>query len=261
MTTPGTGRIQIDRLDREDRAFLAIGLAVSLALHAAVLGGVAWLWRFRLPDTTMTVSVALVPAPAAPAGVGAEAPRSEAATPAAPLSAGLPAAASTAAVAASRARSRPSVPRRQARAAPARPAPAAPLPVPSMPPAGPDAITDEPGGASGPRGNVGGSASHAVPGAGDAGDLPATFQGFDNKPPRYPPVARRRNEQGRVVLQVTVGADGAVEALSVLVSSGSRLLDDAAMDAVRRWRFNPARRAGIAIVARVEVPILFRLTM
>jgi protein TonB len=61
-------------------------------------------------------------------------------------------------------------------------------------------------------------------------------------------------------LHVIVDAQGNVASLSVARSSGSRLLDDAAVDAVRRWRFAPARRAGVPVAGSVEVPILFRLT-
>ena len=52
---------------------------------------------------------------------------------------------------------------------------------------------------------------------------------------------------------------GASDAVTILVSSGHPLLDDAALAAVRGWRFNPATRGGAAVAAPVDVPIRFRL--
>lgn len=78
--------------------------------------------------------------------------------------------------------------------------------------------------------------------------------------PAYPSVARRRRLQGVVVVAVEVGADGAAQSVVVQRSSGYPVLDSAALDAVRNWRFTPARRAGQAVHAAVQVPIRFRLT-
>ncbi len=80
-----------------------------------------------------------------------------------------------------------------------------------------------------------------------------------NAPPRYPPLALRRREQGRVVLRVTVSPAGGVIAVAVAQSSGSDLLDSAAMAAVRNWRFAPATRAGVPVEGFAEAPINFRL--
>jgi len=82
-----------------------------------------------------------------------------------------------------------------------------------------------------------------------------------NPAPDYPVEARRRAEHGTVVLRIKVAADGAVAMVEVAQSSGFDLLDDAALDAVRRgWRFVPARRDGVALESWVEVPIRFALT-
>ena len=75
--------------------------------------------------------------------------------------------------------------------------------------------------------------------------------------PRYPQEALRRNDGGTVRVSVTVAMDGSVERLELAEGSGSRYLDRAAMEAVRRWRFQPAMRDGQPIVADVVVPITF----
>jgi protein TonB len=80
-----------------------------------------------------------------------------------------------------------------------------------------------------------------------------------DRPPVYPESARRRGQQGRVILQVNVSTDGLPVAVSVAQSSGVASLDAAALSAVQRWRFVPATRAGVPVAATAEVPILFRL--
>lgn len=75
--------------------------------------------------------------------------------------------------------------------------------------------------------------------------------------PRYPFRALRRGESGTVRVRVEVGPDGRPSEVSVAQASGSRLLDRAAVDAVRRWRFQPARRDGEAVTGTVIVPISF----
>jgi protein TonB len=77
--------------------------------------------------------------------------------------------------------------------------------------------------------------------------------------PIYPDAARRRHEQGEVLLRVEVTADGHPTAVTVARSSGFAVLDAAAMAAVQQWYFHPATRGGVPIAARAEVPIRFRL--
>ena len=77
--------------------------------------------------------------------------------------------------------------------------------------------------------------------------------------PRYPAQAWRRRESGKVMVRVDVGPDGVPTATSLVQGSGSRSLDRAALDAVRRWRFEPAMSGGRPTVASVVVPIEFNL--
>ncbi len=75
--------------------------------------------------------------------------------------------------------------------------------------------------------------------------------------PRYPIEAMRRNVGGTVHVRVTVAADGGVERLELARGSGDRHLDRAAMEAVRRWRFQPATSNGVPVSAQVIVPVEF----
>jgi protein TonB len=80
-----------------------------------------------------------------------------------------------------------------------------------------------------------------------------------NPKPVYPSASRRLGEQGRVLLRVFVSADGQAERVEIRTSSGFPRLDQAAEDAVARWRFVPARRGDQAVAAWVQVPITFQL--
>ena len=77
--------------------------------------------------------------------------------------------------------------------------------------------------------------------------------------PEYPAGARQRGEQGNVVLEIRVDADGAVETVTVAVSSGFEELDRAALRAARTARFVPARSDGATIASTVRLQLAFRL--
>lgn len=80
-----------------------------------------------------------------------------------------------------------------------------------------------------------------------------------NPAPKYPSLSRRIGEEGRVLLRVLVAASGAAESVEIEAGSGSVRLDQAAMDAVKKWRFIPAKRDKAPISAFVIVPIQFTL--
>lgn len=80
-----------------------------------------------------------------------------------------------------------------------------------------------------------------------------------NPAPPYPAFARRRHEEGRVLLRVTVSPDGRPGRVQLKTSSGHESLDDAALTTVSTWRFIPARQGDTAITSDVVVPITFAL--
>ena len=76
--------------------------------------------------------------------------------------------------------------------------------------------------------------------------------------PDYTEEARRRGLEGDVVLEIVVRRDGSVGEVTLLQGLGSGL-DQRATEAVRQWRFSPARRLGSAVDVVVEVAVEFKL--
>ncbi len=79
-------------------------------------------------------------------------------------------------------------------------------------------------------------------------------------PPRYPVESRRLKEEGTVVLLLTVGVDGKVADIRVSRSSGSDRLDNAALAAVKKWRWSPTLRGGqpVPVQGIVEIPFVLK---
>ena len=77
--------------------------------------------------------------------------------------------------------------------------------------------------------------------------------------PSYPASARRLAIQGTARLRVQVLADGRVGEIVVESSAGHADLDRAAADAVRQWRFEPARKGAEPVATWVLLPVQFQL--
>lgn len=82
---------------------------------------------------------------------------------------------------------------------------------------------------------------------------------LSNPAPVYPLRSRRAGEAGKVVLRVLVTPDGSAGEVRLRDSSGFEQLDEAAIAAVRRWRFVAARRGETNVAAWVVVPLRFDL--
>lgn len=82
---------------------------------------------------------------------------------------------------------------------------------------------------------------------------------LNNPPPVYPLIARRNGLQGRVLLSVEVLADGVCGQINIHKSSGYAMLDNAALQTVKSWRFLPARQAGHTVDKWFMIPVQFSL--
>jgi protein TonB len=80
-----------------------------------------------------------------------------------------------------------------------------------------------------------------------------------NPTPPYPAISRSLREEGTVIVQVLVGADGVAHQAQVKTSSGFDRLDRAAQTAAQSWRYIPGKRNGVPTAMPYDVPITFRL--
>jgi len=218
---------------------LAWSLALSWAVHAAILAAVAAVW-LRLdgpPAAPIVVDLAENGAPAIDVSAALPSPRPAPSRP-------VPA------------------PRAVREAAPAPTSSAAPTPgtepAPSPPTfRGAPAATVEP-----PPGPIMSepsppAAPSAVTGRAAAGLIAP--QPTEHAAPRYPERARLAGIQGTVVLRARVTVEGAVAEVVIDRSAGHADLDAAAVEALRRWRVEPARRAGRPVQVWIVIPVHFSL--
>ncbi len=107
------------------------------------------------------------------------------------------------------------------------------------------------------------SASAPAP-ASNSTPAPSSPPRFDaaylqNPAPAYPSMSKRLGEAGKVLLRVRVSENGQAESVEIKHSSGFPRLDQAALNAVEKWRFVPAKQGDQTIAAWVQVPIHFNL--
>jgi protein TonB len=82
---------------------------------------------------------------------------------------------------------------------------------------------------------------------------------LNNPAPNYPSISRRLGEQGLVLLRVQVTVDGTAGSVELQTGSGSSRLDQAALEAVKKWQFVPAKRGEQSVSASVVVPVRFSI--
>lgn len=123
--------------------------------------------------------------------------------------------------------------------------------VPVPPPTPPAPVTTAPLTSAAP------AVSAAAPAAISTARYDAAY--LNNPKPNYPPLSRRLGEEGKVLLKVRVTREGLPASVELEKTSHFDRLDEAARQAISRWRFIPARRGDEAVEASVIVPIVFRL--
>lgn len=103
-----------------------------------------------------------------------------------------------------------------------------------------------------------------APTAAEPAQMPVTPPRVDasqlkNPAPPYPSLSRRLREEGTVVLELLILADGTVGEIRVQTSSGYPRLDQSALETVRHWKFVPARRGNESITYTYLQPLEFSL--
>jgi TonB family protein len=81
----------------------------------------------------------------------------------------------------------------------------------------------------------------------------------ENTPPEYPAIAKLRGYEGVVLVNAEILPDGRVGNTAISKSSGYTILDQSAIEAVKLWKFEPAKKAGKPFAIRVKLPIKFVL--
>lgn len=189
------------------------------------------------------------PAPAAPAPAPTQ-PKPEPHKPAAP-----------------KPKPKPKAKPRPVAAQPSKPIPRPQPPVPTVPPAesasafAPASIpadsVDKPAISAADQLPGGGGRAAGPASAAGAGDAPAAY--LSSTPLIYPEQARRRGWEGTVLLRVQLDANGIVQGVTILQSSGYSVLDQAAASQISRWRFKPSLHNGTPQPSTLRVPVKFRL--
>jgi protein TonB len=208
---------------RSRTSALAVGIVLAVAIHVGVLAAILWSAELA-PVRERLIRVVLF---------ARQAETVPAVQPPAPVAPAPPEPAPA-----------PRVVRRPSPAARARPSEPAPAPAPPTP------VEAAPGEASV-------AANAPLPVAREAVRARPRYK--RNPEPPYPTLARRRRQEGVVLLSVRVDAAGRPETVQVQVSSGFASLDEAAVAAVSNWEFEPGRLDGAPVASQVEVPIHFRL--
>jgi protein TonB len=250
----------------------SLSWAVSLAVHAALLIVAVWALRREpheprpAPDPLVFVEPAPPPPPAA-----IEAEKSSGAS-----SAVEEEPAEVARLVESAPTPRPSPTRRQSKPAPTaqRPPQRRVSPRATAPPqvaeraAGADTGAEAGGVEGGQPGGVAGGTAGGLPGGvvGGRGREVVKAEVAAKPPmivkrvlPEYPAEARARRIEGQVLLRAVVDEEGRVEG-GITVLRSAPLLDDAAVAALRQWRFTPGRdRDGNAVRVQIDVPMRFQL--
>ena len=97
---------------------------------------------------------------------------------------------------------------------------------------------------------------------GSKGSITPSFGGaayLSNPKPAYPALARRMGLEGTVRLKVLISREGSALKIEIAQSSGHEILDKAATEAVKNWRFTPAHQGDSPVDEWVQVPVVFRL--
>jgi TonB family protein len=95
-------------------------------------------------------------------------------------------------------------------------------------------------------------------GQGGSGDSKSGSRIFGSIPV-YPAKARESGREGSLILRLYIAPDGSVSDITIRVSSGYTPFDEAAEHAVRKWRFRPVYKNGVAVSRIHDVRVKFRL--
>jgi protein TonB len=228
--------------------------AISLLLHGTLFGFLVILGPFGSVDPPVdmvNVEVEIVPASVIDIGDTANEPSAAASLPAKPT---VSASSAPAASPPKPVMSEPTPPRAIEAAAHTEP-----LPPAMLGESGETSVAKNISPGSGTVDAVVVGSSNKGDGSEDGGGAQTPANYLYGPKPSYPQDARRAGWEGVVVLRILVNTDGSAATVSVRESSGFAMLDEAAVQGVKKWRFSPAKKAGTPIASFHDVRVRFRL--
>jgi protein TonB len=93
----------------------------------------------------------------------------------------------------------------------------------------------------------------------DEAEVESAPQAIERNPPSFPARARALGQSGFVTVSFVVDLDGSTQDVNVVESSPPGVFDEAAIDAVRGWRFNPGQQEGAPVAVRARQTLRFEL--
>ncbi len=93
----------------------------------------------------------------------------------------------------------------------------------------------------------------------DEAEVESAPQAIERSPPAFPARARALGQSGFVTVSFVVDLDGSTQDVNVVESSPPGVFDEAAIDAVRGWRFNPGQQEGAPVAVRARQTLRFEL--
>ncbi len=78
-----------------------------------------------------------------------------------------------------------------------------------------------------------------------------------NPHPSYPLIARKKGWEGRVIIQAKIDREGNVSEIKVLESSGFKVLDNASLETLKKWKFTPAKIGNKFVDDTIKIPVKF----
>jgi len=81
-----------------------------------------------------------------------------------------------------------------------------------------------------------------------------------NPHPTYPLIARKKGWEGRVLIQAEIDREGNVSEIKVIESSGFKVLDNASLETLKKWKFTPAKNGNKFVDDTLNIPVKFLIT-
>ena len=87
------------------------------------------------------------------------------------------------------------------------------------------------------------------------------MESVEQEYPHYPAEAQKKHLEDQVIVRYVIGTNGRVKEVEIIDHAKEKMFDDAALEAVSRWRFRPFRKDGKPIEVVHELAINFQIVL